>query len=132
MSRQEGYSGNTPITYHDAQNILGQMAYQSFSQPCYSYMEFDQKLSEIIPENKMSVIGSFIESGLFKIEGKVFFVHKLLKEYCTAYYLVHNLPLSGNKELYLKLVEKEEWKEVFILREGFSKISKSKMNFWIL
>ena len=70
MSRQEGYSGNTPITYHDAQNILGQMAYQSFSQPCYSYMEFDQKLSEIIPENKMSVIGSFIESGLFKIEGK--------------------------------------------------------------
>lgn len=121
MSRQEGYSGNTPITYHDAQNILGQMAYQSFSQPCYSYMEFDQKLSEIIPENKMSVIGSFIESGLFKIEGKVFFVHKLLKEYCTAYYLVHNLPLSGNKELYLKLVEKEEWKEVFIFAGGIFK-----------
>ena len=121
MSRQEGYLGNTPITYHDAQNILGQMAYQSFSQPCYSYMEFDQKLSEIIPENKMSAIGSFIESGLFKIEGKVFFVHKLLKEYCTAYYLVHNLPLSGNKELYLKLVEKEEWKEVFIFAGGIFK-----------
>ena len=121
MSRQEGYSGNTPITYHDAQNILGQMSYQSFSQPCYSYMEFDQKLSEIIPENKMSVIGSFIESGLFKIEGKVFFVHKLLKEYCTAYYLVHNLPLSGNRELYLKLVEKEEWKEVFIFAGGIFK-----------
>ena len=76
-------------------------------------MEFDQKLSEIIPENKMSVIGSFIESGLFKIEGKVFFVHKLLKEYCTAYYLVHNLPLSGNKELYLKLVEKRRMERIF-------------------
>lgn len=69
----------------------------------------------------MSVIGSFIESGLFKIEGKVFFVHKLLKEYCTAYYLVHNLPLSGNRELYLKLVEKEEWKEVFIFAGGIFK-----------
>lgn len=121
MSRQERYSGGTPITYHDAQNILGQMAYQTFSQPCYSYMEFDQKLSEIIHENKMSVIGSFIESGLLKIEGKVFFVHKLLKEYCAAYYLVHNLPLSSNKELYLKLVEKEEWKEVFIFAGGIFK-----------
>lgn len=129
MSRQEGLAGSIPITYHDAQNILGELAYQTFSQPFYSYMEFDQKLSQIVHENKMSVIGSFIESGLFKIEGKVFFVHKLLKEYCVAYYLVHNLPLSGNKELYLKLIEKEEWKEVFIFAGGIFKIQEKQDEF---
>lgn len=120
-SQHAGSLGSIPITCHDAQNVLGQLAYQTFSQPCYSYMEFDQKLSQIVNENKMRVIGSFIESGLFKIEGKVFFVHKLLKEYFTAYYLVYNLPLSSNKERYVELVQKEEWKEVFIFAGGIFK-----------
>ena len=38
-----------------------------------------------------------------------------------AYYLVYNLPLSSNKERYVELVQKEEWKEVFIFAGGIFK-----------
>ena len=118
---QGQFAGTLPLTYHEAQIFLGDFAYHTFSQPSYSYMEFDQQLSKIIHENKIRIIGSFVSSGLFRIENKVFFVHKLLKEYCVAYYLVHNYPLFCNAELYTDLVEKDEWKEVFIFACGMYK-----------
>lgn len=108
MPQQGQFAENAPLSYHDAQNILGDFAYHTFSQPSYSYTEFDQQLSKIVPENKMRIIGSFVGSGLFRIEDKVIFVHKLLKEYCVAHYLVYNFPLSRNVELYSDLVEKDE------------------------
>ncbi len=120
-NQQGQFMENIPLTYHDAQNILGNFAYHTFFQPSYSYTEFDQHLSKIVHKNKTRVIGSFVGSGLFIIEDKVVFVHKLLKEYCVAYYLVHNFPLSQNFELYMDLVEKDEWKEVFIFAGGIFK-----------
>jgi len=129
MSQQGQFAGNIPLTYHDAQNILGDFAYHTFSQPSYSYTEFDQQLSKIVHENKMRIIGSFVGSGLFRIEDKVVFVHKLLKEYCVAYYLVHNFPLSSNAELYMDLIEKAEWKEVFIFAGGVFKEAKAQDEF---
>lgn len=120
-NQQGQFMENIPLTYHDAQNILGNFAYRTFFQPSYSYTEFDQHLSKIVHKNKTRVIGSFVGSGLFIIEDKVVFVHKLLKEYCVAYYLVHNFPLSQNFELYMDLVEKDEWKEVFIFAGGIFK-----------
>ncbi len=129
MPQQGKFSDNVPLTYHDAQNILGDFAYHTFSQPSYSYTEFDQQLSKIVPENKMRIIGSFVGSGLFRIEDKVVFVHKLLKEYCVAHYLVHNFPLSRNVELYSNLVEKDEWKEVFYLCGGIFKDAQAQDEF---
>ena len=58
MPQQGKFSDNVPLTYHDAQNILGDFAYHTFSQPSYSYTEFDQQLSKIVPENKMRIISS--------------------------------------------------------------------------
>lgn len=94
-----------------------------------SYTEFDQQLSEIVQENKIHVIGSFVGSDLFRIEDKVVFVHKLLKEYCVAHYLVYNFPLSHNVELYTDLVKKDEWKEVFIFAGGIFKETQAQDEF---
>ena len=127
--QQGQFAGRTPLTYHDAQTILGNFAYHTFSQPSYSYTEFDQQLSEIVQENKIHVIGSFVGSGLFRIEDKVVFVHKLLKEYCVAHYLVYNFPLSHNVELYTDLVKKDEWKEVFIFAGGIFKETQAQDEF---
>lgn len=121
ISQQGQFAWCAPLTYHDAQTILGNFAYHTFSQPSYSYTEFDQQLSKIVQENKIRIIGSFVGSGLFRIEDKVVFAHKLLKEYCVAHYLVHNFPLSHNVELYTDLVKKDEWKEVFIFAGGIFK-----------
>lgn len=118
ISHQGQFAGCTPLTYHDAQTILGNFAYHTFPLPSYSYTEFDQQLSKIVQENKIRIIGSFVGSGIFRIEDKVVFAHKLLKEYCVAHYLVHNFPLSNNVELYTDLVKKDEWKEVFIFAGG--------------
>lgn len=118
ISHQGQFAGCAPLTYHDAQTILGNFAYHTFPQPSYSYTEFDQQLSKIVQENKIRIIGSFVGSGIFRIEDKVVFAHKLLKEYCVAHYLVHNFPLSNNVELYTDLVKKDEWKEVFIFAGG--------------
>lgn len=117
-SQQSGKTESIPLTYSDAIKTLGNLAFHTFSKPSYSYMEFDQQISKIINENKISVINSFVCSGLFKIEDKVIFTHKLLKEYCTAYYLIHNFPLSESLDMYLDLIEKDEWKEVFIFAGG--------------
>lgn len=129
VSQQGQFAVRTPLTYHDAQTILGSFAYHTFSQPSYSYTEFDQQLSEIVQENKIHIIGSFVGSGLFRIEDKVVFAHKLLKEYCVAHYLVYNFPLSHNVELYTDLVKKDEWKEVFIFAGGIFKETQAQDEF---
>lgn len=117
-SQQSTQVENIPLTYSDAINILGNLAFHTFLTPSYSYMEFDQQISKIVNENKVNVVNSFVCSGLFKIQDKVNFAHKLLKEYCAAYYLIQNFPLSENLDMYLNLIEKDEWKEVFIFAGG--------------
>lgn len=129
ISQQGRKAGNLPLTYNDALNILGNFAYHTFSQPSYSYLEFDQQISKIVSETKTAIINSFVSSGLFKIEDKVLFSHKLLKEYCAAYYLVHNLPLSENLDTYSALVEKDEWKEVLIFAGGIYRDSQGQDSF---
>ena len=118
ISQQSTQVGNISLTYSDAINILGNLAFHTFLTPSYSYMEFDQQISKIVNENKVNVINSFVCSGLFKIQDKVNFAHKLLKEYCAAYYLIQKFPLSENLDMYLNLIEKDEWKEVFIFAGG--------------
>lgn len=118
ISQQSTQVENIPLTYSDAISILGNLAFHTFLTPSYSYMEFDQQISKIVNENKVNVVNSFVCSGLFKIQDKVNFAHKLLKEYCAAYYLIQKFPLSENFDMYLNLIEKDEWKEVFIFAGG--------------
>ncbi len=53
----------------------------------------------------------------------------MLKEYCAAYYLVHNLPLFENLDTYSALVEKDEWKEVLIFAGGIYRDSQAQDRF---
>ncbi len=124
VSQQGAQVENIPLTYSEAINVLGNLAFHTFSVPSYSYMEFDQQISKIVNENKINVLNSFVGSGIFKIQDKVNFAHKLLKEYCAAYYLIQNFPLSENIDMYLDLIEKDEWKEVFIFAGGIFTNSK--------
>ena len=121
LEQKKGFGGMPAITYDDAISILGRFAYETFTQPSCSYLEFDQRLSKIITANKASIISSFISSGLFKVSDNVSFVHKLFKEYCTAHFLINNYPLSENIDLYTDLVNREEWKEVFVFAGGLYK-----------
>ena len=121
LEQKKGISATHPVTYSDALSILGEFAFENISQSAYGLLEFDQKLTKIIQDNKVSVISSFISSGLFKISDSIQFIHKLLKEYCVAHYLINTYPLSANIELYRGLVQQGEWKEVFIFAGGIFK-----------
>ncbi len=46
MSQQGRKADNIPLTYNDALHILGNFAYHTFSQPSYSYLEFEQQISK--------------------------------------------------------------------------------------
>ena len=118
LDQKKGLSPIKPTTYSEVIMILGKYAYESFYRPFMNYIEFDDKLSRIISTNKEQVIQSIVNSGILNLTESVQFTHKLLKEYCAAYYLVNTFPLSNNTDLYLDLIQKNEWKEVFIFAGG--------------
>ena len=118
IDQKKGKKEELPISYTEAIGILGKLAFENFSVPVFSYMKFDQKISRIVSEKRTEVINSFISSGLFSCREGVTFSHKLLKEFCAACYLISTYPLDGNKELYCRLINSEEWKEVFIFAGG--------------
>ena len=106
------------VTCSDALTILGKIAFDTFTQPTYGIIEFDKKLTELSSTNSSGVIASFISSGLLKVTDRVTFTHKLLKEFCAAYHLVNNYTITEHHDLYCKLIQDEEWKEVFTFASG--------------
>ena len=121
LDHKKGKTVVKGLSYSEALSIIGQIAYDSFDQPSYSIMEFDQLVSDLAPSKKADAVASFISSGLFIVTDRVIFVHKLLKEYSVAYHLVNNYKLEDNIPLYLKLISKPSWKEVLIFATGISK-----------
>ncbi len=117
------------VTYSDALIILGEIAFDTFSQPTYGIIEFDKTLTEISSTNSSGVIASFISSGLLKVTDRVTFTHKLLKEFCAAYHLVNNYNITEHYDLYCKLIQDEEWKEVFTFASGLFSDSKKQDEF---
>lgn len=115
---KKGKNEKQPVSYSEAVGILGKLAFENFSIPIFSYLQFDKELSRIVSDNRAGIINSFISSGLFNCREGVSFSHKLLKEYCAACYLISTHPLTDNKELYRRLICSEEWKEVFIFAGG--------------
>lgn len=121
MEHKKGKTVVKGLSYSEALSILGQIAYDSFDQPSYSIMEFDQLVSDKTASKKADAVASFVSSGLFIVTDRVTFVHKLLKEYIVAYHLVSNYKLEDNIPLYLELVSKSSWKEVLVFAAGIYK-----------
>ena len=121
LDHKKGKTVVKGLSYSEALSIIGKIAYDSFDQPSYSIMEFDQLVSGLAPSKKADAVASFISSGLFIVTDRVIFVHKLLKEYSVAYHLVSNYKLEDNIPLYLELVSKNSWKEVLIFAAGIYK-----------
>ena len=116
--QKKGKGETLPVSYSEAVGILGELAFKNFSVPVFSYLQFDKEISKIVSENRPGIINSFVSSGLFSCREGITFSHKLLKEYCAACYLISTYPLVDNKELYCRLIDSEEWKEVFIFAGG--------------
>lgn len=106
------------ITYSEALSILGELAFDTFDQPAYSIFEFDKRISDLATKDRFETITSLVCSGLFIITDRVIFTHKLLKEFCAAYHLVNNYTITEHYDLYCKLIQDEEWKEVFTFASG--------------
>lgn len=121
-NQQKGIQVSQQLCYSEVLSILGDFSYKSFSQTSYSYIEFENLLcSHISGCEKKSMIGTIILSGIFRITDRVVFTHKLFKEYFAAYHLFTYYPFYENRDLYLSLIKKREWKEVFIFIVGMYK-----------
>lgn len=117
--KRKGISTAQRLSYTDIIGILGRYAYETFYQPSSSILEFDRYISKSISsDNKPLIIDILLASGVLKVTDRIEFVHKLFKEYCTAFHLVNTYPLSENRSLYLDLVNRDNWKEVFIFASG--------------
>lgn len=121
LDHKKGKAVVKGLSYSEALSIIGRFAYDSFDQPSYSIMEFDQLVSGLAPSKKADTVASFISSGLFIVTDRVTFVHKLLKEYSVAYHLVSNYKFEDNIPLYFELISRSGWKEVLIFAAGINK-----------
>lgn len=120
-NQRKGVTISQPLSYVEVVSILGKLAFETFEQSTYGFFEFEQKIISLLSShNNIAIIGSVIASGIIKVTERIEFTHKLFKEYCAAYYLFSNYPYRKNKDLYLFLIKKEEWKEVFIFIAGMA------------
>ena len=119
---EEGRHKSIHLTCSEAAKLLGKIAYEDFSLPQYSYMQFDQRISNLVDTNKKEIIDSFISSGLLICRPTgISFAHNLIKEYLVANYLISIYPFEQNKEFYIRLINKTEWYEVFVFICGLVK-----------
>lgn len=124
IEQKKGIRNSMPITSAEALEILGKFAYETYSIPAYTYLQFEQRIGRIVHNDRAGIINSFISSGLFSVADSISFSHKLIKEFCAAHYLVSNYPLLENRDLYDTIIRDEEWKEVFIFASGlFDKVA---------
>ncbi len=116
---KKGISNEQPLSYADIIGILGKYAFDTFSKPSTRFLEFDQYVSNsIVSENKSLIINNLLGYGVLNVKDSITFAHKLFKEYCAAYYIMHTYSLSKNYSLYLDLIERDDWKEVFVFASG--------------
>jgi hypothetical protein len=117
--KKKGISTKQPLSYADIIGLLGQYAFNTFYQPYSRILEFDQYISKsIMSENKSLILNTLLGSGVLRVTDKITFAHKLFKEYCTAYHIVYTYPLSDNHSMYLDLINRDDWKEVFVFASG--------------
>lgn len=118
IDQRKGISRSQVITHSKALSILGELAYKNFSKPSFSILEFDQNITNIVGTDGISVISSLVSSGVFVVTDQIAFMHKLIKEFCVAYYLIQNYPLSEYREKYDILIQDDNMHEVFVIISG--------------
>lgn len=117
--KQKGIYVSQALCCTEFISLIGEFSYNSFYQPSYSYVGFEEQIVKLIPHmDKAKIVSAVIACDIFKTRENISFSHKLFKEFCTAYYMNSALPYSNNIELYDQLIQKEEWKEVFIFIAG--------------
>lgn len=118
-NQQKGLCIEQPLCCAEVISLIGEFSYNSFYKPSYGYVDFENQIAQFISRtDKSKIISSIIACDIFRIRDGVTFSHKLFKEFCTAYYMNMQLPYNDNVELYAQLIQKEEWKEVFIFLTG--------------
>ena len=118
-NQQKGLSTTPLLCCADFISLIGQFAYESFDVPYYRHTDFENRIAALAPNVPAAqVIDAILASDLLRTTHHLTFTHKLFKEFCVAFYLHHQLPFLSNYELYHSKVNKEEWKEVFILLSG--------------
>lgn len=116
---EKGVIVNKKLSYLEILNVLSKIAYEKFSSTCFDYIEFEKVVSEMSGNLELrTVINELICLDIFKVSDSVSFVHKTFKEFLAAYYLVNNYTIKNNMDIYIKLIEKSEFKEVFIFAAG--------------
>lgn len=118
IDQKKGISRGQAMTFSKALSILGELAYKNFSKPSFSVLEFDQNITNIVGSDGISVISSLVSSGVFVVTDQIAFTHKLIKEFCVAYYLIHNYPLSEYREKYDVMIQDDNMHEVFVIISG--------------
>jgi len=117
--KKKGISTAQALSYADIIGLLGHYAFDTFCQSSSRILEFDQYVSKsITSENKSLIINTLLGSGVLRVTDRITFAHKLFKEYCAAYHMVYTYPLSETHSMSLDLINREDWKEVFVFASG--------------
>lgn len=104
------------INTFEVMDIIGKIAYQYFEKSVISYWEFDKMLSGT--EFTHCNISDIFRIDVFSMHDEIRFTHKQFKEYFAAFYLIKNLPIKDNLELYVDIMSKDEWQEVLVFVAG--------------
>ena len=118
-NRKKGLKQQDDISYSDMLDILGILAYETFSLSSCRLIDFDSLINKYAKSiNRARLIDVMLQTGILKIASGISFTHKLYKEFFAAYHLFHKIPFSTNLSLYQKLILRDEWKEVIIFASG--------------
>lgn len=117
--RRKGLTPLNDISYTDILDILGSLAFDTFSQSSCRLIEFDILVNKYAKScNRAKLLDVILQTGILRVTSGISFTHKLYKEFFAAYHLFHKFPLSNNHSIYLKLLLRDDWKEVFIFASG--------------
>lgn len=104
------------VNTFEVMDVIGKISYEYFEKPVISYWEFDKILSGT--EFTHCNISDIFRIDVFSMQDGIRFTHKQFKEYFAAFYLIKNLPIKDNLELYVDIMSKDEWQEVLVFVAG--------------
>ena len=117
--RRKGLTTLHDISYTEILDILGSLAFDTFNQSSCRLINFDNLVNKYAKLcNGARLIDVILRMGVLRVASEISFTHKLYKEFFAAYHLFHKYPFSTNHSLYLKLLLRDDWKEVFIFASG--------------